>query len=497
MAKSKKPSVANPGDDSPEPDKRSPLERAAEREEEGIVKLLNSEQLGGGFVELRRQAPTETEFGYLGKMSVENFSQENVKKIYGGGDYKCQIKNRAGEFKASTAFKIDYSIPTLYPGAAKKDEPMATDRTPEIINAVTAAVRGLIPAAPAAQDNTILLKMMEQNTAILTAALANKGPAVDPNTAAMLAELRAEVRELRNAGNNRGAPPSLSAQIKDYLALQEIVGGGGGDESATPKTDWKEKAMDIFGPVAAAMIMKGMNIDPNGTQQLTPEQQAQLQQMIQQQQQPALLPAAAQPGAPTTAVKPVTDVNPLFKIYLGEFKRLALQAAAKGRDAFEWADAKIDDIDPKYHDKIFELANKETWFAEIFGGDAASTTHYKWLLDMRNMILTRWLVADVVKAYGGNPRPEPAAYATAFLDRSSVSFHDELFNLTHPDDVENWKQAFVLHDVDAIWLEKLRAEFEKLFEDETPADTVPLPEKDAATTSQPPKAPRRGAKTKA
>lgn len=475
MAKSKKPSVANPGDDSPEPDKRSPLERAAEREEEGMVKLLNSEQLGGGFVELRRQAPTETEFGYLGKMSVENFSQENVKKIYGGGDYKCQIKNRAGEFKASTAFKIDYSIPTLYPGAVKKEKEETMDRIPEVIAAMTAALKNAAPPPPPPQDNTILLKMMEQNTAILTAALSNKGPAVDPNMAAMLAELRAEVRELRNnAGNNRG--PSLGAQIKDFVALQELIGGGVGDgdgDGETGKTDWKEKAMDIFGPVAAAMIMKGMNIDPNGTQQLTPEQQAQLQQMIQQQQQPALLPAAAQPGAAVAPVKPVIDVNPLFKIYLGEFKRVALQAATKGRDAFEWADAKIDDIDPKYHDKIFELANKETWFAEIFGGDVASSAHYKWLLDMRNMILTRWLVVDVVKAYGGNPRPEPAAYAAGFLDRSSVSFHDELFNLTHPDDVENWKQGFVLHDVDAVWLEKLRAEFEKLLkEDEEPAATV-------------------------
>lgn len=494
MAKSKKPSVANPGDDSPEPDKRTPFERAAEESEQKIVDMLKKEEFGDAVIELSRRSVTSTIFSHLAELPVAGFSQEMVRKVFGGGDYRARVRKNTGGFGPQWPFSIDHSIPSIYPNAKKPEEEKPMDRTPEIITAVTAAVKSSLPAPPPPPDNSILVKMMELM-------MVNRAPAVDPNVAALAEAVRSlkdDIRDLKNRSENGGGDSfskmvSMSAKIDEMVARRmDSMGGGGGDGDA-PKTDWKEKLLDIFGPVAAAMVMKGMNIDPNGTQQLTPEQQAQLQQMIQQQQPAALLPAAAQPGATATPVKPVTDMTPLFKIYLIEFRRLALQAATKGRDAFEWADAKIDDIDVKYHDKIFELANKETWFAEIFGADAAATTHYAWLLDMRNMILTRWLVADVVKSYGTNPRPEPAAYAAAFIDRSSVSFHDELFNLTHADETDNWKQAFVLHDVDAVWLEKLRAEFEKLLKDEdeeTPAAAVTLP-----VGSQPAK-PKRTAKIK-
>ncbi len=109
---------------------------------------------------------------------------------------------------------------------------------------------------------------------------------------------------------------------------------------------------------------------------------------------------------------------------------------------------------------------------DVDPNDPNATTHLQWLLDMRNMILERWLVVDAVKAYGATPRAEPAAYAAAFLDKSSVSFHEHLWDMTDPED---WKQAFVLHDVDAVWLEQLRAAFDKALD--TP-DDGPAPRTD-------------------
>ncbi len=481
MAKKKTPSVGDPGPEAPDGDKRTPLERERDRQEKDMLELISRARLDDGIVAIKRRSVNEVEFGTLPDMPASAFSEDNILKIYGGGDYKVQFKTSAGKFVGQAAFKIDYSIPPKYPGRAMDNE--KRESTADIITAAVAAVtKAIPPPAPAApaQDNSILLKMMELM-------MTNRAPAVDPNVAALtqsVRDLKDEVRELKNGASR---PQGLGAQIKDYLALQDIIGGtGGGDDDAPKATDWKEKLFDVFGPVVAALVMKGMNIDPNAPQQLTPEQQAQMAGLIQQQQQQ--LPAASSDAAasvtpaPTTPAKPVTDMNPLFKIYLVEFRRLAIQAATKGRDALEWADAKIDDIDEKYHEKIFELANKETWFAEIFGTDAASTAHFKWLLDMRNMILTRWLVADVVKAYGATPRAEPDAYAKAFVEKASMSFHDTVVDLTDP---EAWSQTFVLHELDAVWLEKLRGAFVKVLDvDDEGAAAVTSPASATIVESQ-------------
>jgi hypothetical protein len=501
MSKKKTPSVGDPGPDASDADKRTPLERERDRQEQDMLELISRARLNDGIVAIKRRSVNEVEFGTLPDMPASAFSEDNILKIYGGGDYKVQFKTSAGKFVGQAAFKIDYSIPPKYPGRAMDSE--KRESTADIIAAVTAAVKQSIPPPIAPQqDNTILLKMMEQNTAILTAALARGDSNANGGMKEMLADLKAEIRELKSNANQANRPQGLTSAIKDYMALQEIIGGGGGGDDDAPKsTDWKEKLFDVFGPVVAALVMKGMNIDPNA-QQLTPEQQAQMTAALQQQQNQTQLTApagAARDAAAGVAAssqlnpaKPVTDMNPLFKIYLVEFRRLAIQAATKGRDAFEWADAKMDDIDEKYHEKIFELANKETWFAEIFATDAIAITHFKWLLDMRNMILTRWLVADVVKAYGETPRVEPEVYAKGFVDRASLSFHDTLVDLTDP---EAWQQTFVLHELDAVWLEKLRGAFVTVLDVDEEVDTaVTSPATTKLEEPQPDKASRKKTK---
>lgn len=462
MTKKPKPvSVGDPGDDAPKPDNRSPLEREAEAQEQKLVSLMQSEQVNGGTIVLKRRAVNETEFGYLGEMPVENFTLDNVRKIYGGGDYKAQVKKAGGTFVTSFAFKIDFRIPSLYPGVTDRPKDSLLDRTPEIITAVTAAVRQSIPAAAPAQDNSLTLELIRQQGNMVAALMAKPAAGPDPALIAILSEMRAELRELKSGGN-RGE--NFLKEIEKFKALSELfnVGGGGGD--APDKPDRVTELIRALAPAVAPFVQKLMAGGADPAQLAGQPAPIALNQ--------ARDPAAASGPAATTETDP--NMNPLFNIYLAQFRKLAIQAASKNRNAFEWADSKIDDIEPKYHADIFKMANAEDWFAKFFAGDPAANAHIKWLLDMRNAILTRAFLASVKSNAAAQPRPEPAALAASFVNSVSVSYHDALWDLLDP---EAWKELFSHEELDAVWLEKLRVglEHELGTDDESTASAAAAP----------------------
>ncbi len=482
MAKKTPPSVGDPGNEAPDPDKRSPVEREQERQEQQLVDLIHRTKLDDGIVALRRRAVNEVEFGHLGEMSASAFTEENVRKIYGGGDYKLQFKTAAGKFVGSASLKIDYSIPAKYPGAATRQEERASDRGPELIQAVTAAIKNNTPPPPPPQDNSLVIELMKQNAAITQAALSRpQQPAVDPTLAAMLAEMRAEQREVRAAllemKTSRGSGGDGLREIEKFLKLQELLGtgGGGGDSAPEAKPDRITAIITALAPAFAPAIARMMQngSDPNAGLPMQP--------MVALPEGQAVAPAGtAINPAPTST--PQDEMNVFIKMYLAEFRRLATTAASKGRDAYEWADTKLDDIKAEYHPKIFEMANAEDWFAQFFGGDAAAQVHFKWLFDMRNAILTRHFIAQVEQAAKATPPPTPEVFCKRILDTMSVSWADEaLWNMT---DAATWGDRFAPSRIEAsAWLEHVRAAFEKELggEEEDPEETPPNPGKERAT----------------
>ncbi len=446
--------LTNPGDDVDPADKRSPLEKQAERDEQAILDLIQTEGMDGGVAVIDRRTVNEVNFGYVGEMPARNFSRENLKNVYGGGDYKIQFKTAQNKFAGRAEIKIDYRIPALYPGAAAAaTEPKAQDRTPELIQAFSTALRQNAPTPPAAPDNTLLIELLKQNGELSRAAMTQR-PQTDPALMAALGTLTAAVAELksnRGGGDNGGG---FFKELEKFQAMQELIGSNAGPGE---KPDRLVKIIEALAP--HAMPFLGSFVNRGGEQQPQPAAVA----------QPALTAGdPARNPSPTSTDDPT--MNPLFKIYLNQFCSLAITAAAKGRNAYEWADAKIDEIDQKYHEPIFKIANAEDWFAKIFGGNPAAQSHLQWLLDMRNTILTRWLVSDVKLAYASTPRPTAEAYATAFMGKVSVSYHDALWDLLEPD---AWKQIFAGSDVDAVWIENLRVAFEKDIDDGTETAAEP------------------------
>lgn len=441
-----------------------------------MVELFREQGMAQGTITLSRRAIGETQFGYLADVPADVFSQEMVRNVYGGGDYIAQGKKADRTFAGRFTFKIDYSIPAKYPGAEKKAAEQREDRTPEIINAVTAAVQKSLPPPAPPQDNTLLLALLAQQQAqqaqqgeLMKALLLQRAQAPDP----ALAELRAELRALKDAAGNKGPGQSLASQIKDYIALQEIIGGGagngGGDSEEKP-----DRLMQLATALAPALL-PGLAKLLGGGAAAAPQPVQAIQPAIAAATSEPVLPAGARPSAEAKPIIPTPNdsdpmTNPLVALYLSRFRSLAIKAAAKGQSAADWVgfmlDSLPDDAEKKLLRQIFTLANAEDWFAKIFAADAAATRHMQWLLDMRNAVLTHAFVFQMTANYHSAPPVEPEAAARGFLGTVSPSYLDTLYDLTDP---EAWADTFKDSGIDGVWLEKLRVVFEQELGEEEPA----------------------------
>lgn len=460
------PSLADPGADELPATRGSAMERDNEAEEIAILDHLRGEDVGGASISLQRRPVGESEFGYVGQMPAETFSKETVRNVYGGGDYRATLRNGKRQIVKNFAFKIDYRIPAIYPGTGGDKPGRDAVDLPKIIDAIRSAIPTPAPAAP--PDNTLLLAVMKQNGDLMTAMLGAKAaPQTDPALTQILAQLSADVRDLKGAGNRRG--PTLREQIEELRALQEIMGtggnNGGGDGEEKPQSFGLE-LVKALGPSIAPLLANML-----GAQQaagMAPQTVAALPADVSAGAAVAdtiALPSPAQP----IANPPAPDMNPIFRAYVSQFRTLALSAALKSRDPFAWVQAKLDDIPETIHAKVFALANAETWFADIFGNDAKAVQSVEWLQKMRMSVLTFWLVADVQAAHQAAPDITPENYARSFLAKVTPAFHETLWTLCDADG-EQWDTVFA--DVDDVRREALRAAFEKLLGEDDEADTT-------------------------
>lgn len=459
--------------EAPEPDdedKRSPLDREQDRQERAIADVLSREKVQGGTIQLSRRSPGEATYGYLAEIPAETYSEENVKLIYGGGDYKAQVKTSDGKFKGNFQFKIDYSIPSKHP--EKREEKKEND-VAAIIAAVTAAMKSSapVPVAPAGPD-PMTMKLIEGMFMMMGTMMTNKPTGADPAMAAQLAEIRGELRAMKEAGGGGGGG-GLNGFFNNFSKFKELIadsipesaaggGGGGGEE----KPDRGMQALSLFAPLINAVGEKVLlgNNQPVAQQAAAEPEQPQLTNgatpAAATTPAAAGLPAAATNGtAANGTAKPALPMN-AFSLFLPEFRRVAILAATKNRDPFDWVEDKLASIPVKFHVDVFNLANRETWFADIFGTDQKAMERLAWLLDMRNSILLLRFVAEAEKAFAQQvpARPTPEKFASDFIDGASVSSLEKLFDYTDP---AAWDMLFPSTSIDPTWLEAVRVALDK------------------------------------
>lgn len=436
---------------------QSPREKERELQEAEILNIFKTEIGGKGFITFQRRHPPSgmAQYQHLGgQMAVETFSIDNVTSLYGGGDFIARARTNEGKFAQEVRFMIDHSIPPKNPkgGAAKDPAPAQVD-TAAIIKELSAALK------PGTQDNSVFLAMLQQNTAILTAALAKPAAKEDSTSTRLLEVLiqrqdKADERfekliEKMSERDHRGDPLHQLAQT--VKLLDDIRGEN------------PEKEKGSF----AEMLGKGI------ASVAVP--------MLERFGQPAeTVPGLAAPAGPVSPVMangagathkpqpPQPTVNPALRFALNRFRSAAITAAQKAKDPFEFVDSLFDMVPPDYHATIYNQARAKTWFADLFGNDPEASKHVDWLGQMRDAVLTRMLV--VFSQACAAQKLDAAATVEKFLEQIDEKFEDTLWNII---DQRNWGQIFGTSGIDAAWLEELRAAFEKeLNDDSAPGATA-------------------------
>ncbi len=445
------PSLDNPGEGLPaevtqetNPGTKTAADRFNDWEESKILSLLKTEFSGGGFITLQRRHPAsgQMQWNHLGvQLPVDNFTVANIAAMFGGGDYRAKARPSSGQFAREFSFSIDHSIPPKNPmnPGAEKAVPPPTD--------VAAIIREIHAAAPKGMDSAML--------EILKTAIARPEPRGE--TAAvleMVRELREESRKsddrflkLFEALSNRAAPavPSLREQLEDAQELIEMIGGNKG--SGKDESWWKEMGKGIaesVGPLLKAHFAGGAPVS-NGLPLLAAAPSTVTAP-------PALSPSAVPPGSTATDPNnPDAAMNPMLQMALNRFRSAAVDAARKGKDAYEFVDSMLGFVPDSFYETIYKTANAEDWFSKIFGADPEALKHVAFLNEVRNSILAKAFVAHSVNFATAAVSPEETS--RKFLEWVSAGFHDELFNMTDP---ENWALAFEGTKIDPVWLESLR-----------------------------------------
>lgn len=452
------------------------LDKARDRDAVEIFSRMRRELGSSGFVTLRRSHPAtgQTKPGYIGEMEISQFSIENVTNLYGGGDFIAQGRPANGQIAAEHRFTIDHTIPPKNPRSGVKEEKQpSTD--------VASIIRELHNAMPKA-DNTGLVE-------IVKAALARPEPKSEIIALTeMIKELREESRRsedrfmklFERLNENRAEPGDPLAQLDRVFEIADRVAEIRGNGTKGEGDTWKEKIVDVLKdaiPIVAKNFGQVMPPQPGAVAALPA---APIRVPALPVNQPA---AAATKETPVAAAAGAEDMNATLNFALNRFRSMAMDAARKGKDAWEWVDSMIGFIPDNFHGEIYKLANAEDWFNRIFGADPEATKYLEFLTSVRESILARAFIAHV--------RTFAAAQKTSddtvklFLAWVHSSFHDALFAMA--DDSESWAEAFRDTGLDADWLERVRKEILSSLDGEkvvdlSPADAPAAPASGSAET---------------
>lgn len=393
------------GDNTAQADRASkgipPVEREEEREQEAI--LENMRELGGAgaYLRIERRKPTDSEYSLLvPRLPLESYAdatklEDYLLSTFGGGDYKLQGRTSGGKVVRQYVLKIDHSVPAKNPAEAKT-EAKAPDAAAIVRDVMTQMIPLIRPPAAAAQDNSIIVAMIqasaETNKAIFTAmASMSKGGGPDPQLAAILAKME---RAIEKIGDQTNSPKQKSgaAELLELLQVMREIR----EDSEQPEE--KKSIMAQIGE-AAGPIIKALAVG-------TPLQPA---SVLDSPGSNGAVPTAPhfQRQAPA-AVRTVVEADPadgnqndamnffvkqalatVAKNALAAADRASIMATAKEKeDAAEaFALALTPQIPEAYDDQVKSALNDPNWLTSFFGTDPRVQTHAEWLGKVRAVIL--------------------------------------------------------------------------------------------------------------
>jgi len=332
--------------------------------------LLKNQEMDGGEVEISRKRPMDRGFNYLDKLPVAQFSLEDVKRQYGGGEYRCKLKRASGQFFKSITFSIDMMFKgAMETASAAPAYNGGNGNAADVEKIVTA-----LTSRPGGNDNMqFMLAMMDQNskmqmamlqsmTSVLVAAMGKKDSGSQQDFTPVIIEMLKTSR------------PDAIGELSKLIRLSRDLGADG--KPAAESGGIMDKLLEMAGPLVMGLLAKGQ------------------QPIIQTMPNITPMPAPA-PVSPAPAPAESNNMKSLFVSQL-------LNAAKSNADVMEWADT-IDQMIPEaQRAALLQVLARDDWMALIFESRLNEAMLYRtWFDSLRNEMLHPSLEPEV------NPAPQP------------------------------------------------------------------------------------------
>jgi hypothetical protein len=378
----------------------------ADSDKDAIDKIILSEQFGkGGKIRVTRKGPLDQAYQFVTYIKADEWDSEDsieyCRKMFGGGDYKCQTFRASGAMYKPFTFSIDYRYKGQLDEQAIKaladEKGQSADNTSKLLEVMSKRDEGLKMTDFVAmmQDSSktnmqmmmmmmtmqqksseqAAMQQMQMMTAMMTAMSSAMAGKSSNGTENLLLELIKQKQERSPMSETL----EMMAQIKDIFE---------------PKKESEEKEDDVFSKIGkvAGPLLSGL-------------MSGQQPQIARPQ---VTSPPAAQPKAEAPEAAP--KLGGLYAtLPLGQrlFFDSMLGAASRGTDPGLYADLIIDQTPPQELPKLKEILTAPDWCAKLFGDEQLVASIRPWLDELRQMVLEYGTESPEQHA-PGSPAPNPA-----------------------------------------------------------------------------------------
>lgn len=350
-----------------------------------IDEMLKGNDLDGGTIRLSRRGPTDNGFSYIGKMRISEFDLDNIKKVYGGGDYQGQTFRANGQMGKKISFSIDARFrgiidPQDKSNAAAPSNPMDL---PRLIDALkdrpdTGQADLIKMMMKSSESNMMLMmQMMQQSTQIMVAAMQsnNNRPipvAPAPDNSVLTAMMPVLIEMIRsNNGGKGGSITEIVAAIKAIKSINE-------DDKDVPEKEEESFGMKLvkaLGPVVLPALT-GQGSHPMPPAAARP------------------LPSSAQPGnatPPQPGAAPAPKAEDPTSQAVGMFLIQLVSAAENNGDPGLYHDIVVEVLNQEQAERMKMVLGSDDFLEQLYGADpnilARAKMKVTWFQELRQMLL--------------------------------------------------------------------------------------------------------------
>jgi hypothetical protein len=341
--------------------------------------VLSSDVSKGGKIRVTRKGPLDHTYQYITTIPADSWNSEAsfeyLKKLYGGGDYKCMTFRANGQLYKPFEFSIDYrckgqldedDIKRLAAEQAggrsssnsdmlKMFELMRSDK-PREDGLKSSDLIKLMEMSSQKSDQmmVMMMTMMTESSknmmGLMTAMMAGQGnkPSIDP-----------VVLELLKAKTEK---TPITEVLETMKAIKELTAG---DQKETEEKPFWEKLLTT----AAPAVLGTMFGQPQSAQPPVPQP-----------------PQVTAPASSEQIDQPTADMlnNYMVRIFLNK----VLVAAIENKDPALYADMIIETLSSEQLQMLRGVLTQSDWTVKLFGTDQRVAGCLDWLNELKQLLLS-------------------------------------------------------------------------------------------------------------